>query len=365
MRLRIGLVILSLFLSVLIGITLSMRGNSGLSHDDRDDGLVIGLSMDTLQEARWQADRDIFVARARELGATVLVQSANSDDTRQMQDIQSLISNGVDVLVIVPHNGKAMAKAVRLAHEAGIPVIAYDRLINDCELDLYISFNNIRVGELQARYLIEHLPKNRPARIVRLYGAKTDHNSFLFKQGQDNILEPLIAEGKIIVLHEDWAENWKPENAKKITNAAITRHGTDFDAILSSNDGMAGGAIQALREEGIAGKILVTGQDAELVACQRIVAGLQAMSIYKPIRNLATKAAEYAVKLARGKPVIVRDSMHNGLIDVPSVLLDVVTVTPENIRETVIADGFHSYDDVYRTIPEPERPPRLEGQEQP
>lgn len=366
MKTRIGLVVLSLFLSLLIGISLGNR-HSGASTgmDAKDTGVVIGLSMDTLQEARWQADRDIFVARAEELGASVLVQSANSDDTRQMQDIQSLISNRVDVLVIVPHNGKAMARAVKLAHEAGIPVIAYDRLINDSELDLYISFNNIRVGELQAQFLVQHLPKNRPARIVRLYGAKTDHNSFLFKQGQDNVLQPLIDAGDIIVLHEDWAENWKPENAKKITNAAITRHGTDFDAILSSNDGMAGGAIQALREEGIAGKILVTGQDAELVACQRIVAGQQAMSIYKPIRNLATQAAEYAVKLARGKPVIVRDSMFNGLIDVPSVLLDVITVTRDNIRETVIADGFHSYEDVYRSIPASQRPPRLHSQEHP
>jgi D-xylose transport system substrate-binding protein len=357
MKLRISLVVSSLILSILIGLSLSLGKYSSANREKKDE-LIIGLSMDTLKETRWQVDRDLFVAAAAALGVKVLVQSANSDDTRQIQDVQALLSNNVDVLVVVPHNGQAMAKAVNLAHEAGTPVVAYDRMITDCDLDLYISFDNVRVGEMQAQFLVERLPKGRKGRMVRIFGAKTDNNAFLFKQGQDNILKPYLERGELEIIHEDWAENWKPENAKKITNAAITRHGANFDAILASNDGTATGAIQALLEEGLAGKILVTGQDAELVACQRIAEGTQAMTIYKPIKHLATSAAKLAVDLAKRKPVFARNGLDNGRIEVPSVLLEVVTVTPENLQSTVIADGFHAYEEVYRNVPEAQRPAR-------
>jgi D-xylose transport system substrate-binding protein len=352
MKLRIGLVVLSLILSVLIGISLSSGGRSGsLNVPAGQKKILIGLSMDTLKEARWQKDREIFEKAARDLGVDVLIQSANSDDTRQMQDVEALLSRGVDVLVIVPHNARAMATAVDKAHEAGVPVIAYDRIITDSDLDVYISFDNVKVGEKQAQFVIDHLPKGKKGRIVRIFGAKTDNNAFQFKQGQDNVLKPYLERGQIEIIHEDWAENWKPENAKKITNAAITRYGTNFDAILASNDGTAGGAIQALMEEGLAGKILVTGQDAELVACQRIAAGLQAMTIYKPIRKLATAAAELAVRLGKRQPVVAKSTTTNGKIDVPSVLLEVITVTRENLKSTVIADGFHSEAEVYGANP--------------
>jgi D-xylose transport system substrate-binding protein len=356
MKIRIVFVVLSFILSVLIGLTLSMgsrRVTAGLTSNSQP---LIGFSMDTLKESRWQKDKQLFVAAAEKLGARVLVQSANSDDTRQMQDIEALLSNNVDVLVIVPHNARAMAQAVNKAHEAGVPVIAYDRLITDCDLDLYISFDNVKVGEKQAQYALDHLPKGRKLQLVRIFGAKTDNNALLFKQGQDNILNPLLKSDDVKILHEDWAENWKPENAKKIANAAITSYGSNFDAILAANDGTAGGAIQALAEEGLAGKILVTGQDAELVACQRIAAGTQAMTIYKPIHKLSNAAAELAVKLAKKMPVIATATTNNAKMDVPSVLLEVITVTRDNLKSTVIADGYHSYQDVYGNIPADQRP---------
>ncbi len=350
MKLRLALVTVSLILSFFIGLTVSM-GNRSTANTEAEsaDQLLIGLSMDTLKEARWQRDRDIFVAKAESLGAKVLVQSANSDDTRQMQDVQALLSNNIDVLVLIAHNAEAMARAVELAHEAEVPVLAYERMITNCEVDLFISFDNVHIGELQAQFVVDHLPKNRPGRIVRIFGAKTDQAALMFKQGQDNVLAPFLARGAIEIIHEDWAENWQPENAKKIANAALTQHGANFDAILASNDGTASGAIQALLEEGLAGKILVTGQDAELVACQRIAAGTQTMTIYKPIRRLATQAAELAVKLARGQAVIARQSVNNGKMEVPAVRLEVVTVTKENLERTVIADGFHRREEVYRS----------------
>lgn len=354
MNIRIVLVIVSLLLSLLIGLALGRRpgGRSNPSTEGASagsQGIVIGLSMDTLKEARWQKDRDFFVSRVEEMGGSVKVLSANSDDTRQISDVKSLLTNNVDVLVIVPHDGEAMAEAVREAAKAGTPVIAYDRLITNCDLDLYISFDNVRVGEMQAQYLVDHLPDESKTRIVRIYGAPTDNNAKLFKQGQDNVLRPYIERGDIEVIHEDWTVDWDPANAKRIMNAAITRHATDFTAVLASNDGTAGGAIQALKEAGVAGRILVTGQDADLVACQRIAAGTQAMTIYKPIRKIATRAAELAMNLALGKPVIANGAVNNGKIEVPSVLLEVIVVDQANLRETVISDGYHKEAEVFGT----------------
>ena len=357
MQIRILLVIVSLVASVLIGLALAVRGGKAAG-TAQDDGIVIGLSLDTLKEARWQADREMFVQRAEELGAKVRVLAANSDDTVQISDVEKLITNKVDVLVIVPHDGTAMAKGVKMAHDAGIPVIAYDRIIRDSDPDLYVSFDNEHVGELQARFLVEHLPTPGKGRVVRIYGAKTDNNAAQFKRGQDRVLEPLIKSGDIEVLHEDWAEDWKPENAKRIVNAAITANGSRIDAVLASNDGTAGGAIQALSEEGLAGKVLVTGQDAETVALQRIAVGTQAMTIYKPLRTLASGAAELAVQMAARRVVVASKSVDNGQGLVPSVLFDVITVTRDNVLDTVVRDGQATYDDVYRGIPDAERPPR-------
>lgn len=353
---RTLLVVASLIISVALGLTLG-RGAADPARDQGGARLTIGLSLDTLKEARWQADRDMFVKRAQELGAEVLVLAANSDDTVQISDVEKLITRKVDVLVVVPHDGRAMAKAVRMAHDAGIPVISYDRIIRDSDLDLYVSFDNVRVGELQARYLVEHLPGGK-GRIVRIYGAKTDNNASQFKSGQDQVLAPYLARGDIQVVHEDWAEDWKPENAKRIMNAAITSQGSRIDAVLASNDGTAGGAIQALLEEGLAGRLLVTGQDADAVALQRIAAGTQAMTIYKPLRTLAQGAAELAVRVAQRKVIVAKQTVNNGWGEIPSSLFDVVTVTRDNMVSTVIKDGMVSYDDVYRGIAPAARPPR-------
>ena len=348
---RIALVVVSCALSVLLGLMLGRTGSpTGQSQNQRPR---IGLSLDTLKEERWLGDRDRFVQRAQELGAEVEYLSANSDDNRQIKDVESLLTKGIDVLVIIPHDGAACAKAVELAHQAGVPVLAYDRLITGCDLDLYMTFDNVKVGELQGRFIAEAFAsKPGRKRLLRIYGSKTDNNALLFKQGQDQVILPLVQRGEIEVVHEDWAQDWRPENAKKIANAAITKAAAPagtlpFDAILASNDGTAGGAIQALMEEGLAGKILVTGQDADKAACQRIVSGLQSMTIYKPLKELATKAAEAAVTLAKRRPVVARAELDNGKIKVPSIFLEVISVTKGNLRKTVIADGFLKEADVF------------------
>jgi D-xylose transport system substrate-binding protein len=345
----ISLVCLSLLLSLFIGLSLAKNDkdtSASKQHDSSDFKPVIGFSLDTLKEARWQKDRDFFLEQAKKLGAEVKVSSANSDDTRQLQDVKALITSGIDALVIVPHNGEAMAKAVKLAHEENIPVLSYDRIITHCNLDLYITFNNVKVGETQAQYLIDSLPKDKISNIVRIYGAPTDQNAKFFKEGQDRVLNAAIQVGRIKVIHEDWAENWEPQNAKKIVNAAISKHGKNIQAVLASNDGTAGGAIQALKEEGLTGKILVTGQDADLVAVQRILGGSQHMTIYKPIKDIATKAAELAVKLAKREVVVAKDETDNLKTKIPTVLLDIQVVTKDNVLETVVKDGFHKAEDL-------------------
>jgi D-xylose transport system substrate-binding protein len=357
---RIVFMVISLALSVLIGLVVARGGRddtgttgtaagSGAGAGDTKAELLIGLSLDTLKEARWQADRDLFVAKAKELGATALVQSANSDDTRQMQDIEALISRGVRALVVVAHDSKTLARAVEIAHKSKIPVIAYDRMIRDADVDLYVSFDNARVGEQQAEYLVKHLPGGK-GKIIRLHGAPTDDNAKVLKEGQDKILKPYLDRGDIQVVHEDWAEEWKPENGKKIVNAAITRIGRSFDGVLAANDGTACGAIQALTEEGIAGRILVTGQDAELPALQRIVAGTQTSTIYKPIKELAAIAVTAAVKLARREVVVARASIPNGKIDVPSILTSTVAVDKTNLMDTVVKDGWHTKEEIERGV---------------
>lgn len=338
-RQRLVLVTASLILSVLIGAVLSRQGRT--TEAPKQHKLRIGLSFDTLKEERWQRDRAAFVKRATELGAEVVDLAANSSDTQQMRDVESLLTSQVNALVIVAHNGAAMSKAVRLAHAAGVPVIAYDRLIPEPSLDFYISFDAVAVGAAQARYLVSHLPTPGRGKIVRLHGAKTDNNAHLVKEGQDKVLQPLLDSGAIEVVHEDWVDDWKPEYAKRIVNAAIAK-GLVFDAILTPNDGTAGGSIQALREDGRDGKVLVTGQDAELSACQRVASGSQTMTVYKPLHLLAGRAAEIAVAMGQGKPVVARGEISVDTAQVPAIFVEVISVDQSNLAKTVIADGFHS-----------------------
>lgn len=309
----------------------------------------IGFSMDTLKEERWHRDRDLLVKRAGELGAEVLVQAANGNDALQNSQAENMLTQGVDVLLVAPHNGKTAAVIVEAAHRAGVPVIAYDRLINDADVDLYISFDNERVGQMQAEYLVKRKPRGN---YVLIGGAPTDNNALLYHQGQMKVLEPYVARGDIRIVSDQWARDWLAVEALKIMENALTRSENKVDAVVAANDGVAGGAIQALTEQKLAGSTLVSGQDAELSACQRVAAGTQSMTVYKPIERLAFKAAEVAVRLARKEPQGESTrGIGNGKIDVPSILLEPIAVDEDNLASTVIADGYQKLEDVYRDIP--------------
>jgi D-xylose transport system substrate-binding protein len=316
--------------------------------------IVIGFSMDTLKEERWQRDRDEVVKAAEKLGAKVLVQAANGNDALQNSQAENLLTQGVDVLLVAPHNGKTAATIVDAAHKAGVPVIAYDRLILDSDLDLYVTFDPVRVGELQGEYAQKRRPKGN---YVLIGGAPTDNNALLLREGQMKFVKPLVDKGDVKIVSDQWARDWQPIEALKIMENALTRVNNQVDAVVASNDGTAGGAIQALTEQKLAGKVLVTGQDAELAACQRVVAGTQTMTIYKPIPLLGGKAAEVAVLLARKQPIPDQTKpVKNGKKDVPSILLEPIPVDKDNLLSTVIKDGYHKLEDVYKDVPRDQWP---------
>lgn len=337
-------------------LMLSVAGCSSSTSDSAtkdDDKLLIGFSLDTLEEERWQRDRDFFVAKAEELGAEVLVQAANGDDAKQLAQAENMIMQGVDVLVVVPHNAEASAAIVDKAHAEGIKVISYDRLIKNSDVDLYVSFDNKRVGEMQAQAIVDQVPTGK---YVLIEGADTDNNAHLFRQGQYNILQPLIDKGDIEVVYDQWTKEWDPANAMKNMENALTANNNQIDAVVAANDGTAGGAIQALAAQGLDGKIPVSGQDAELAAVQRILAGTQTMTVYKPVKNLAEQVAEIAVQMAKGEEVAADKVVNNGKIDVPSILLDPVAVTKDNVYETIVKDGYHKLEDVYKNVPKDQWP---------
>ena len=320
-------------------------GSNAVASQNKSGKIRIGLSMDTLKEERWQKDRDIFVKRAEELGAEVLVQAADGKDETQIKQAESLLTQKIDVLVIIPHNSEVSATIVEAAKRQNVPVVSYDRLIRNSEPDLYISFDNEKVGELQAKYLFEKAPQGN---YILIGGAPTDNNAKLLRNGQMKVLQPAIDKGDIKIAADQWARDWLADEALKHTENALTNHSNNVVAVVASNDATAGGAIQALNAQQLSGKVLVSGQDADLAALQRIVAGTQTMTVYKPVSQLAVKAAEAAVALAKKEKVETNGKVNNGKIDVPSILLEPISVDKNNLDETVIKDGFQNREDVYK-----------------
>lgn len=308
------------------------------------EGEKIGLLMSDLRLERWQKDRDLFTEAAESMGAKVYTQSANGDANTQISQIENMISRGVDVLVIVPENGEVLGNVLSEAKAEGIKVLAYDRLIKFADIDLYVSFDNIRVGEMQAQALLKRKPTGN---YFLIGGSPTDNNAKMFREGQMKVLQPAIDSKKIKIVGDQWAMGWSAEAALNIMENGLTANANKIDAVVASNDSTAGGAVQALAAQGLSGKVVISGQDADLAAVRRIVAGTQTMTVYKPISKLAKTSAELAVKLARGEKIDVNGHVNNGKKDVDAVLLTPIAVTKDNLDETVIADGFHSHDDVY------------------
>lgn len=338
-------VVASLLLAACGKTAVTPNANSAAAKPEGAKKIKIGLSMDTLKEERWVKDRDLFVKRAEDLGAEVIVQSADGKDDTQLKQVENMLTQGIDVLVIIPHNAEVAATMVETARKRSVPVLSYDRLIKNSDVDLYISFDNEKVGELQAKYLTERAPKGN---YILIGGAPTDNNAKMFRDGQMRVLQPFIDRKEINVVADQWARDWLADEALKHTENALTQNRSDIVAVLASNDATAGGAVQALDKVGLAKRVFVSGQDADLAALQRILAGTQSMTIYKPVSVLAVRAAEAAVSLATRQAVNASSKVNNGKIDVPSILLEPIMVNLENLDATVIKDGFHTREDVYR-----------------
>lgn len=327
----------------------SSNDNSNASDTNASSGKIkIGLSLATLQEERWQRDRDAFKEKAESLGAEVLIQSANGDENLQNNQVENLLSQDLDLLVIIPQNADSAAALVEEAHQAGVKVISYDRMIMNADVDLYISFDNEKVGELQGQYLTQNVPKG----LYYIFsGSPTDNNAKYFKAGAMKYIQPLVDKGDIKIGYEQAIEGWKPDKAMQLMEDALTKNNNKVDAVLAPNDGTAGGIIQALAAQGLAGKVPVTGQDADLAAIKRIIEGTQSMTVFKDARKEAAKAAEMAVQMAQGKDVSqladINGKVNNGKIDVPSVLLTPVTITKDNIDKELIDSGWFTKEQVY------------------
>jgi D-xylose transport system substrate-binding protein len=321
-----------------------------------NDPISIGFSMDTLKEERWQRDKELVEKRAKELGMPVSVQVANGDDSLQIKQAENLLTQGVDVLIVAPHNGEIAASIVEAAHRQGVPVISYDRLIKNSDVDLYVSHQVIKIGEMQAKYLLDHVNK-KPANFVIVGGSPTDNNAILLHNGQMNILKPAVDRGDVKIVADQYAKEWQASAALNIVENALTQANNQVDAVVASNDGTARGAIQALEGQNLAGKVLVSGQDADLASLQLIVLGKQTMTIYKPIQPLAYAAVESGIKLARGEKVDTSETIDNGKIKVPSILLEPIAVDRSNLLNTLVKDGYQTLDKICAGIP-PDKCPK-------
>jgi D-xylose transport system substrate-binding protein len=330
------------------------RQDSGsqASGQPEDDKIVIGFAMDTLVHERWLRDRDIFVAKANELGAEVILQIAYSDSREQEKQVQYLLDQGIDILVLVPHDAVSAAAMVRKARDRGIPVISYDRLVLNADVDLYISFDNIKVGELMGQAAVSQTPAGN---YILLNGSESDNNSAMFRQGYMSEMSEGIQDGSIQIVKETWVKDWLYENALAYMQEAMDSD-LQVDAIIAGNDTLASAAIHVLTEKRLAGQVTVVGHDADLDGCQRVVEGTQYATIYKPIDIEATKGAEFAVALAKGKTIQVNTTINDGRYVVPFYEIDPILVTKDTMMDTIIKDQFHRMEDVYMNIPKLEWP---------
>ena len=307
-----------------------------------NDKLLIGLSFDSFVIERWTRDRDVFVSTANELGAEVNVQSAGGDVTTQISQIKYFIEIGVDAIVIITADAVALADVLKEAKNKNIPIICYDRLVMNCNADLYISFNNETVGKEMANAICSKVPDG--GTIVEIMGPESDYNVPQVMSGFDSV----CAEHNMNITLKYNCENWKPELAYDFVNAHFDEI-SKANAIMCGNDALAGEVIHALAERGYADQIYVTGQDADLEACQRIVEGTQLVTVYKPVEALAKLAAEYAVHLASGNKLEnTTETFFDGTYDVPYVAIEPSGVTRENLDSVIIDGGFHLRGEIYK-----------------
>ncbi|MGQ1890678.1 D-xylose ABC transporter substrate-binding protein [Thermophagus sp. OGC60D27] len=305
----------------------------------------IGFLMDTISLDRWEKDKELFEEQVEKMDGIPLVRVANGDSPTQIDQATQLLYDGVDVLVVIPVDLHASRDIVKMAHKNDVPVISYDRMIRDCNVDYYVSTDNIHIGEQQASYLSRMAPSGNYA---LLGGSTKDYNATLLHLGWMNVLQPLIEKGDINLVLDEYVKEWNAKDAFSIMDSFLSKTNTPLDVIIAGNDDLAAGAIQALRQHNLTKKVLVAGQDAELEAIRNIVAGDQTITIFKPIDALVSTAVNMAMKLAEDEPINTNVTVNNGFKLVPAVLLSSQVVNRQNIKLTVVSEGYLEEGDIYK-----------------
>ncbi|MCQ8781180.1 D-xylose ABC transporter substrate-binding protein [Mangrovibrevibacter kandeliae] len=313
------------------------------------DGKVVGVSWSNFQEERWKTDEAAIKKALEAAGAKYISADAQSSAAKQLTDVEALINQGADALIILAQDSTAIGPAVQTAVNNGIPVIGYDRLIDNKDA-FYITFDNKEVGRIQAREVMKAQPEGNYAFIK---GSSADPNADFLFSGQMEILKDAIDSGKIKNVGEAYTDGWLPANAQRNMEQILTANNNEVDAVVASNDGTAGGAIAALEAQGLAGTVPVSGQDADFAALNRIAKGTQTVSVWKDSRELGKRAAEIALQLADGKTM---DQVEGAKTwDSPSgqslesIFLTPVAITKDNLG-TVIDAGWVKKDVVCQGV---------------
>lgn len=324
--------------------------------------ISVGVSLGTLKQERWAREAEMFQQYADDNGFEINIQSANDDTALQISQCENMINQGVDVLLLQPLDAETVSPVIDEAHDAGIKVISYDRFATNCDVDYYITFDSVKVGEVEAQFVVDAAPKGN---YIVLRGGPEDNNAKLVAEGQDNILNPLIEKGDIKVVTDQWCDGWDPNLALEYTENGLTACKNDLQGLIASNDDTCGGAIQALAEQGLDGKVPTCGQDADLAACQRIVEGTQTGTVFKPTVLLNQAACELAVACATGtegddavdSSLGTWTKLNNNFKDVDSFSVDVIAVTADNIYDIICKEyEYHSVEDVYANVDKSEWP---------
>lgn len=317
-------------------LMLLVTGGMVMARGSSDAGqkkTVIGVSLPTQREEIWVKGKDAMEAEAARLGVEIRIMLADADINVQAGQVENLLSQGIDALILAPVDSDAVSTMVEKSQADNVPVVCFARLANNCVVDYYVTCDNIQVGELQGQFLIDNVPAG--SNVIVMSGAPTDNLALLFKQGNMNIITPAARAGKVNVVTELAVENWLPDNAMKIVENSLTQNRNNIQGILAPNDGTAGGAIQALEAQGLKGKVVVTGMDAEGAAIERILAGEQSMTIFKDIAAQAVAAVQAAKQIAEGNKaaLTVSSTTSNKTMEVPTLNVPPTIITRENAAQ--------------------------------
>lgn len=306
----------------------------------------IGFMLPNDNVRRYLVERDVFTAKVKEMGGEVLFKSAENDEEKQVQQLKDILQEGIDVLVLDPVNRFRGAEMVRMAHNKGIKVISYDRLVANCDVDALVTFDANAIGKQMAEYTLSKKPSGN---YIILGGDKSDINAVMIDDAVEISLGQAVKSGNIKIMYKTFVEKYSQDDSENIVSICLQLSDKKPDAIITSSDAMANGAITALEKAKMNESVVITGQNAELYACKHILSGKQTMTIYKAVKKLASSTAEIAVRISRGDRIgsFFKATLFNGATNVPANFFDVIPVDNSNLKSTVIADGFYKESEVF------------------